>query len=352
MKAPLPPSLPVGVARELVAATDEVWRLRPWKFMSDMHVVGVRDDVTRELRIATVLGAMREVFAVILYRHPAGLGWIHSMVCDEHHGDGNRTAMFEGMDHLKVEWCPKQELERPDLELLESAGFRTSKKGSSWPRFQTSTPGWLPWFLTSEEAQQLTVDLRKVSRFAQLFRKDLTLYEDHLRGDLPIVPGGDGALRKEDVDWTPVVLPPASAVLPVLWPKATNDLLARLPLREDVVFECTAEMVPEMPILEKNWTRPQLSRVGLLTDRRSYHVFATHCAAGFAPPTEALAGVLHEGLTKAGVRPGEIHVRNEAVAALLQPACATLGIKVVPSGDLSSADEALTALTEYLRGAR
>jgi hypothetical protein len=154
------------------------------------------------------------------------------------------------------------------------------KKGSSWPRFQTSTPGWLPWFLTSEEAQQLTVDLRKVSRFAQLFRKDLTLYEDHLRGDLPIVPGGDGALRKEEVDWTPVVLPPAPAVLPVLWPKATNDLLARLPLREDVVFECTAEMVPEMPVLGKHQTRPQLCRVGLLT----LIVEATMCLPPTAPP--------------------------------------------------------------------
>lgn len=138
----------------------------------------------------------------------------------------------------------------------------------------------------------------------------------------------------------------------MLLPKATNDLLSRLPLREDMVFECIVEIVPEMPVLGKHQTRPQLCRMALLADRRSYYVFATHCTAGFAPPNEALAEVVREGLTKAGVRPGEIHVRSEAVAALLRPACAPLGIKAEASGDLGSADEALASLIEQLRRVR
>jgi hypothetical protein len=49
---PGPPALPTpDVTRALLGAAESVRLLAPWEFMSDLEIIGLRDDATDELHL-------------------------------------------------------------------------------------------------------------------------------------------------------------------------------------------------------------------------------------------------------------------------------------------------------------
>jgi hypothetical protein len=75
-----PAALRTDLARPLVAAAQALAQIAPWEFMADSEVIGVRDERNGELRVGSILGSLKEVFAVIMSRGAAGIGWIHRTV--------------------------------------------------------------------------------------------------------------------------------------------------------------------------------------------------------------------------------------------------------------------------------
>ena len=55
--------------RALVATADEFNRLAPWEWMHDSHVIGLRHPVTQEVLLGSILGRLRQVFALLVYRN-------------------------------------------------------------------------------------------------------------------------------------------------------------------------------------------------------------------------------------------------------------------------------------------
>ena len=53
-----PPFLSHDVARSLLAAAERIAVAAPWEFMSDLEIIGLRDDATGELYIASILGTL------------------------------------------------------------------------------------------------------------------------------------------------------------------------------------------------------------------------------------------------------------------------------------------------------
>jgi hypothetical protein len=115
-KAYLPAGLPAEIGRPLIEAAQSVEAVAPWEFMSDLEVIGLREESTGELHLASILGGMGTLFAVVIYRHDAGLRWIHNVLMDRTAPDP--SAGLEDMDFLKVEWTTKRELQKPDLVTL------------------------------------------------------------------------------------------------------------------------------------------------------------------------------------------------------------------------------------------
>jgi len=140
-----PPPVATETWRALLAAASDFAARQPWESMYDSDVVGLIDPVTGETRIATVLGNAGEVFAAVFYRHAAGLRWILQMLDDAPDPEDFNTA--DGMDCLKLEFVPKRELCKEDLAMLKAAGFKPAGKGSVWPQFRSSDPGWHPWHI-------------------------------------------------------------------------------------------------------------------------------------------------------------------------------------------------------------
>jgi hypothetical protein len=96
--------------------------------MSDLHLIGLRDETSGELQVASILGALKQVFAVLIYRNEVGLRWIHKMStigrATPDHDEG-----LETMDYLKVEWVRKGELRKTDRETLSCVDYKPKGKG-------------------------------------------------------------------------------------------------------------------------------------------------------------------------------------------------------------------------------
>ena len=341
--------VPVAVTRQLVAAAEKFFRLAPWRFMSDLHLVGLRDEVTGELRVASVMGALGEVFGVGCYRGAAGLGWLHAMATSDE-ASTDSTAFLEGLDCLKVEWTKKQELSKPDLDLLANAGFKPPGRGSVWPKFQSAAPGWYPWFVNETEARQLRDDLGKLARLAELFAQEPDLFDDCEPGEIAVVPAGERPLRREEINWTPLLPPPSTMSPPAALSADEEQKLAALPMREDFVFEFTAQLVPELAFMDAKAGRPCIPRAALMSDRRSYFIFASELCSAAAPLGEAAAKSLVKGLLTAKVRPGAIHADTPALVAVLTPACATLGVRVEFRAELKAAHDAIENMASHFGG--
>ncbi|HYG35306.1 MAG TPA: hypothetical protein VEC99_11005, partial [Clostridia bacterium] len=116
----LPPGLPAEIGRPLLATAERIAQLKPWETMSDLHLIGLRVEGTGELQVASILGALRQVFAIVIYRHDAGLRWIHE-IATTGQPPSERDSTLESLDYLKIEWAPKRELRKPDLDTLANA---------------------------------------------------------------------------------------------------------------------------------------------------------------------------------------------------------------------------------------
>ena len=342
-KPTVPAPLPSEIARPLLSAAERVAAFKPWEFMSDLELIGLHDDRTSELHVALVLGNLGTMFAVVIYRHDAGLRWIHEVATTRAAPD--RYAGLENNDYLKVEWTKKGELEKPDLQTLQTAGFRPAGKGSVWPRFETSQPGWYPWYITEAEAQLLTEHLRKVARFVHLRERAGILHEEPIEDDVPVVPAGEeSSLKPEDLEWVPLVPPPSPLPEPVILSAEEQEKLRSLPVRQNLVFEFVAPLLTELSFIDESVGRPCIGRVAMMVERRSHLLLGTKLSHGAGPLRDAVGPALVKALSAAQALPSAIHVDTEAMAATLRPACDVIGVPVRIARELKAAYQAIQSL--------
>jgi hypothetical protein len=98
----------------LLAAADNFNRLAPWVWMHDSQVIGLRFPRTNEVLLGSILGRMRSMFALLVYRNDAGHRWLLSTILNDGDSgglDGEDNA-FE-QDLVKVEFVLKRELTKP-----------------------------------------------------------------------------------------------------------------------------------------------------------------------------------------------------------------------------------------------
>src|SRR3989442_7497187 len=95
VKSSSPPGLPAGIARPLIEAAQSVATIAPWEFMSDLELIGLRDEAGDELHVASVLGRLGTLFGIVIYRHDTGLRWIHSVVASR-----SAPAPLSGLEEM------------------------------------------------------------------------------------------------------------------------------------------------------------------------------------------------------------------------------------------------------------
>jgi len=344
------PAPPPAIARDtlvaLIAATTEFAAAKPWEIMADCDVVGLTDSVTGGIRLALVLGNGGEVFGAAFYRRTTGIRWLLNALHSSE--DCLSLEAVEGIDAIKVELMTKRELLKGDLELLKTVNFKPSGQGRVWPQFQSSIPGFMPWFVDQAEAKQLLADIPRLTKFHALFCQHPNLFEEHLPGEIPFLPCPMPArpLVVTDIDWRPVVVTPES-----FEPFAfTGQQLAKLKSLEPVPtssFEFGFSVMPGSSVLEHG--RPCYSRISLLVEHRRGIVLGFELSLSTVPLSQTLGLGLVNTLVKNGFLPGKILINDKRLEPILKPLCSSAGIKLTLSKELAALAEAMAGLESFMR---
>ena len=69
--------------KALLVAADDFNRLAPWEWMHDSNIVGLRHPVTREVLLGSILGRMRTLFALLIYRRASGHRWLLNTILND-----------------------------------------------------------------------------------------------------------------------------------------------------------------------------------------------------------------------------------------------------------------------------
>lgn len=132
-----------------------IQQLSPWLFMSETDVFGFQDPESSALGFVSVMGQLGEFHAISVYRGVEGLyGFrnFHRLLSVDPQSEKAHDMVYE-IPQLQLSFGPSTLLDKRDREIVKASGFKFSK--TQLPQFRSYRPGYLPWFLTREEAFHL-----------------------------------------------------------------------------------------------------------------------------------------------------------------------------------------------------
>jgi Domain of unknown function (DUF6930) len=163
------PHCSLSIWKDLYDAADAFREIACWEWMSDADLFGVQNPESGEIGYCCVLGELGEVYGLVVYLGSAGLeqhrkiqsGKIHARSPDAAYSQNCLTAWFGG----------RGDLDKNDLKVIKDLGLKF-RGAAAWPQFRSMQPGYLPWYLTEDEAKFLTHCLAQARQVAVRFGND------------------------------------------------------------------------------------------------------------------------------------------------------------------------------------
>ena len=347
------PPVSVETWKALVAAAHAFNSLAPWDWMHDSAIIGLRHPVSKEVLLGSILGRLRTVFALLVYRGVSGHRWLLNTVLNDGDSGGfeREDTAFE-QDCVKAEFVQKRELTKEDHALLTGVSYAPQqKRGPVWPQFRSIVPGGYPWHVTQAEAETLLFALPRVAAVARLLRESPTVLDGHLDGDIAFVPDqfdpAVSTLRAEDLDWEPMIPPPEPMVEPVSLDAST--MAKWLKLTQPPGFHLELDVTySNFPILSDG--RPRFPKLAMAVDHVSGFVGGFRLADfKDRDGASALGVVLRDTLTQLGYRPEVFLVQRPRVAAMLTKVAGELGIPAILEIELPALNAAREGMEQHFQ---
>lgn len=348
---PAVPRVSAETWKTLLALATDFHRLAPWEWMHDSHVIGLRHPVTGDVLLGSILGRLRQVFGLLVYRHDTGRRWVLNTILNDGDPGGleDDDTAFE-QDLVKAEFVLKRDLVKEDQAVLAAAAYvPAEKRGHVWPQFRSLVPGGFPWHITQAEAETMVFALPRVAAVARLMRAQPRVWDDHCDGQIGYVPAdydpAAGELRADQLEWQPMLPPPAPPPEPMALDDATQARLLKLAPAKGFHLELDVTYA-NFPMA--NSDRPFFPKLAMAVDRASgfiggFHLgdFQDHDGA------RALGVVLQQALTRLERRPENIRVQRSRVATMLAQAAKALAIPVVHDDELAELNQARQSMEQH-----
>lgn len=298
----------------LYAAARAFNELQPWKRMGDDLLFGVLDPVSGRMGYGCVLGAVRQVFALALYRGAQGYDCYRKM------RDIGSAADFEDVmaenDCLMADFVDYEEVWKEDRAMMRAVGARFSGP-NMFPVFRSIRPGRIPWHIDRAEALVLSAALRRAA----------AVYRDCAAGAVDLAARAGRILCFEAEGsagrWEAEPAPPERHVAAVAVDSSAALGIRTLPVRPWTVWEVDAAGTSS---IIKDEAGPYFAKLALVVDRASRFIFELHLFAPGESATERAAGALTKAIRQAGFRPGKAVVRSQDLLVALRPLAAAFDV--------------------------
>ncbi|MEA3223989.1 MAG: hypothetical protein U9P49_12615 [Thermodesulfobacteriota bacterium] len=312
----------------------EFKRLGCWDWMYDDDLFGVQNPVDGEIGYCCIMGNLGEMFAIAVYPGEEGLGGYLKMQSGEVSETDPDVLHYQKC--LMASFEDRNYLEKEDLQLIKRLGLKFRGR-NEWPMFRSYRPGYVPWFLTKEEALFLTTAIEQAIDVALRFRED---------EDLLTSPGGNKYLIRvpdkiEDIIlWEDRWIKPVRAEKARVFDDQVDEVriqrIKREAVQTDALLEIEMAFSPT-PVWEKK-ERPYFPRMLVIMDHRSMLVLDFYLFEISSDVSEFRNHFL-SFLEKNKALPREILVRKDETLQLIAPVASLLKIHVKLSAELVAFEE-------------
>jgi hypothetical protein len=328
----------------LYRLASDLYGLLPWRVLNEDNLIAVRDSVTDEVCYCSVMGAVGEVLSMHAYIGTEGLRQFRKMEAEQIADPGE---FFASTHCVYVEFVPKAELQRQDLELLAALGHPQGK-GLASPIFRTMRPGFLPWFVTEQEARTLAECIRAVIVVCAAVASQQSMKFWELADTYPMITRAEGAEPRYHVEMFHSVLPPAPPVTPARLAEETllavraQDYAVRGVMELDITYSGAA--------IGKKGERNACASIAIAVDAESGMVLAPEVTDARVAAGDALATVFFKAIQVSRTLPKEVRVRSQKFKDSLAPLMDSFGVIVRVASRLPASDEARSHLLAFLGG--
>ncbi len=322
---------------ELAAKLKE---LAPWEWMDETRIFGVENPETKEIGFVSTMGMMGEHLSLGVYLGAEGLYGFWDFQVEGH--EAEPLALFE-IPQLQVSFENRENLEKQDRDLHKKLGLKFRGK-QNYPMFRSIKPGFLPWFITSDEARMLIYAIEQTLEVAPLVRENPAILDDESDAENEVVltrlaeKQGTKLIWRDEMREIP---PPAEEEFTVAIPSGLVDELKAFPQATNFILE-TALFIMPSPIAEKG-KRPYFPKMLMLADAQSGAILGFQLIQPQETDAENYAEIsrhFFEELQKLEVRPQEIRVGSELLFDLLNGLNQQLNIKLRQTDDLPAIEAA------------
>lgn len=331
--------------RRLHELANRIKTLKPWTFLEEDDVFGVRDPSSGEDGFVSVMGRYGEHFAIALYLGAESLANFWEM---QSSGIAVSPAILLATRQLLLSFDDRDALDKEDRAIIKAIGAKYRGR-QAWPLFRSFVPGYLPWKLEADEADVLIHALEQTLDVVGRAAVDDELLSPPDNDDFYLI--RIPSVQDRTITWSDQmtkVLPPEPRELNVPIDLDMVESVRKLPKKKTTV-EIDSVLFPQPVVSDTG--RPYLPTMLLLVDDVTGMVLANE----FLPPQKDMMDTLAQipqmllvQIKLWGTIPGTVMVSNQLLESLLTLMKDATGWKVKVQDELVMLNAARSAMFQAL----
>jgi hypothetical protein len=312
----------------------------------DDREIAVLVDAGGQPWFASVLGAAREVYGLVLYRGEAGLRVLQRTFAARDPADWEELRYAQ--DGLTVWFGPKSELRKEERDRYAALDYRPARGARlAWPSFLDHRPGCVPWVPEAGDVAWLIEMFPAMVSFAELMRAHPNLSENRGQFEYPLISPKNPPSNPNDLDWR-------------LWDAEPERHPSQAVHLNDLAIEAQIRALPVGPTAswDVDWFflpggvvdggRPYYPRSFLIFETRSGVCLAMDVINATDDIVERATNQLVALMLRSGSIPQRVRVRRPEFLTVLQPWLAGLGSVVELADRLESAEEFRRGMMQFM----
>lgn len=296
--------------KKLYKLMSKLKEMEPWEWLVEQDIFAVQNPETEEIGFVSVMGAIGEHYSIGVYRGEDGLRGFWDFQDNYSEEDDLAFQKLIEIPQLQASFEDREYLYNEDREIIKKLGLTFRGKGA-WPMFRSYTPGFVPWFINSAEAQFLINALEQTIEVSLRVKDDPDiLFQDDEDGYLlrkRIKKGNK--VQWQDFIWHESMEPPKQ--IEFLSDKIAFEKIRSIPNRE-VSLEMDIFMSPHA--VHERDEKPYYPYILLLLDRKTGMIVSFE----LLPPLPNLScmwqkmpSIIASILIKISIIPEQIYVASE-----------------------------------------
>lgn len=166
---PKAPTISPETCSNLLQSLTNLYRMAPWKWMTDEELFGVEIPETKEIYFVCIMGNAQKTYGICIYRGFDGFRFYNRLLSQIDDFDDPEFRLRQ--NSLLVEFTEKKFMQPEDMTVFERCKYKPASN-KAWPFIRSIKPGCPPWFIDENEASGLVTAIEVIPQMLEKVMDD------------------------------------------------------------------------------------------------------------------------------------------------------------------------------------